>query len=156
MSAITLAAKDPDVATEYAIDFEDALVSPLERDTYYGLNAIVRPVPGNGWYYVVTDAGRTGQFWPSRLPRAADETVQDGSAALTAKHPSSVTLPSIQSATWTVPSDLTIESQAETGFVAKITLSGGTGGEDYDLVCRMTATSGLVREQTITVPVRSQ
>jgi hypothetical protein len=41
-------------------------------------------------------------------------------------------------------------------MLTHIVLSGGTDGVDYEVLCRMTPTSGNVKEKTITVKVRAQ
>lgn len=152
----TVAEKDPDVAATYELDFEDALVDELARDTVYAVNAVVRPHRANGFYLVCTTAGRTSQHNPIAYPKASGGTLQDGSATFQAVHPSAATLPSISSATWTVPSGLTLDAQSETGLVASATLSGGSDGTDYDVTCRLVPSVGNPIDKTITVPVRAQ
>ena len=115
----------------------------------------VRPQRGTGFYYECTTAGRTSAHYPT-WPRAAAETVTDGSVVWTARHPTGSSIPTITSAVWTVPTGLTLDAQSEIGLVAFITVSGGTDGVDYDVLCRMTPSSGNVVEQTITIPVRAQ
>lgn len=156
MTSNTLAAKDPDVAAIYSIDWHDQLVQEAKRDfTFETTGVYVQPQFGTGFYYECTTAGRTAKHYPARWPRAAGETVQDGSVVWTARAPGAA-IPSVQSASWTVPSGLTLDSQQELGSVTYITLSDGTDGEDYEVLCRMTPTSGPVMEQTIIIPVRAQ
>lgn len=153
----TLAAKDPDEAKEYSIDWRNELVQAATRSTDVTLGQFLRyPNIDTGFYYEVTTAGRLAQHFPARLPRAAAQTVADGSAVLTAMHPDDATLLSVSSAVWTVPTGITLDSQVESGFLTNITLSGGTDGVDYELTCRMTPSSGEEIEQTITIPVRAQ
>lgn len=152
----TVGEKDPDVSAEYFIDFHDALVQEAERRAYFDDGIYLYFPRDTGFYYEVTTAGRLGAHYPHQLPRTAGETVSDGSAVLTCRHPDDVTLAEPSSVTWTVPSGITNASQRISGMRAYITLSGGTDGVDYDILCRMTPTTGNVIEKTITVPVRSQ
>lgn len=150
-----LASKDPDVSAVYEIDWELELVSQAERSRYFSSGEVVRAQIDTGWYYECTTAGRTSRHYPV-WPRSSGETVEDGTVTWTARHPDDASVPSVSSAVWTVPSGLTLDSQQEQGMVTYITLSGGTDGEDYEVLCRMTPTSGNVVEQTITIPVRAQ
>jgi hypothetical protein len=152
---MSLDPKDPNVPATYSIDFHDAVVREPRRDYDFTAAQFVRPQKGTGFYYECTTAGRTSAHYP-QWPRAASETVTDGSVVWTARHPTASSIPSISSVTWTVPTGITKDSQSEVGRVAFVTLSGGTDGVDYDILCRMTPSSGNVIEQTITVQVRAQ
>jgi hypothetical protein len=154
MSA-TLAQKDPDVIATYSIDWEDELVAEADRDQVFSVSDIARPNLATGFYLQCTTAGRTGDHYPT-WPRADGETVWDGSVLWTTRHPNSVSVPSVSSATWSVPTGIVQDSISNVGFVSSITLSGGTDGVDYELTCRMTPSSGPVVEQSIIVPVRHQ
>lgn len=151
----TLAEKDPDVIAEYSIDWRDQLVEEADRETDFEAGQIVQAQRDTGWYYECTTAGRTSSRYPT-WPRAAGITVQDGSVIWTARHPSDASVSLVSSAVWTVPDGITMNSQRESGTLTYITLSGGTDGQDYDILCRMTPTTGNIIEQTITVPVRAQ
>lgn len=153
---MTLAEKDPNVPAEYFVDFHDALVQVAARRTDFAAGVVLFFPQDTGFYYAVTTAGRTGTHYPVALPRAAGQTVSDGSSVLTCRHPSAVTIATIASAAWTVPSGLSMDSNRIDGTRAYVTLSGGTDGEDYEVLCRMTPTAGSVIEKTITVPVRAQ
>jgi len=153
---MTLGAKDPNVAATYTIDWHDELVVPAYREYAFAQSSFVQGQRDTGWYYECTTAGRTAHNYP-QWPRAAGETVQDGSAAWTARHPSSSTVPQVSSAVWTViGGGMAIDSQAQGGALSSVVLSGGTDGVDYEVHCRMTPTIGAVMEKTITVPVRAQ
>lgn len=151
-----LDAKDPNVSAEYGIDFHDAVVVEAARRTSFAQGAIVHYPRDTGFYYEVTTAGRTSSHYPAQLPRAAGETLQDGSAVLTCRLPSEVSLAAISSVDWTADAGITVASQRTDGLVAYVTLSGGTDGVDYDVLCRMTPSSGNIIEKTIVVPVRAQ
>lgn len=155
--SIRLAASDPDTAATYKIDWHDRLVTAAERrlDVSAGQFCRYRNID-TGFYYEVTAAGRLGQFYPNRLPRASGQTVSDGSAVLTARHPDDATLVAINSAVWTLGSGLTLDSQSETGLYTLITVSGGTDGQEYECTCLMTPSSGNPIEQTIIIPRESQ
>lgn len=153
--SITAEEKDPDVPAEYVIDWSDVLVDAAPRSRDVAAGVFVRAQRDTGWYYECTVAGRTAAHYPD-WPRAEGATVQDGSAQWTARHPNDSTIPAVQSAAWTVPAGITKDSQSEAGFLTRITLSGGTDGEDYEIICTMTPTVGNPVEQTIVVPVRAQ
>lgn len=151
----TLAPKDPDEPATYSIDFHDEVVIDAKRDYNFTAAEIVRPQRGTGFYYECTTAGRTSAHYPT-WPRASGQTVNDGSVVWTARHPTGSSIPTISSVTWTLPSGITKDSQTEAGLVAFITVSDGTDGVDYEIVCTMTPSIGNVIEQTITIPVRAQ
>ena len=150
-----LAPKDPDVSETYTINWREELLGTPERDQYFVLGAVVRPVVATGFYYECTTAGRTARRYP-RWPTVEGQTVQDGSAVFTSRHPDTPSLVAVQTAVWTVPSGLTLDSQSESGPETHVTVSGGVDCENYELLCRMTDSAGQVRERTIVVPVRSQ
>ena len=151
-----LSPKDPDVAAEYSIDWYDELVDEAARDTAFEEGELARAQRETGWVYECTTPGRTSAHWPTQWARAEGQTTQDGSLVWTARHPDTAATAGIQSVSWEVPSGLTFDSQREVGAVAFVTVSGGTDGVDYDVLCRLTPTVGDVIEKTITIPVRSQ
>jgi len=59
----------------------------------------------------------------------------------------------ISTATWTVPSGITEDSSSNTTTTATIWLSGGTAGQEYDLVCQVVTAGGRTEDFSITVPV---
>lgn len=70
----------------------------------------------------------------------------------------------IVSATWTVPAELTKESESQAAVtiagidypqdtVTTIWLSGGLAKSSYDLTCVVTLSDGRTLSQTITIPV---
>src|SRR5688572_21302587 len=140
----TLDAKDPDEPGTYTIDWHDELVIEAFREHAFAQGVFVQAQRDTGFYYECTTAGRTGRNYPHAWPRAAGETVNDGSVVWTARHPSSSNVPQVASAVWTVPSGLTQDSQSESGTLTNIVLSGGTDGVDYEVLCRMTPTVGSV------------
>lgn len=152
----SFAEKDPDVSAEYEFDFLDVLVREADRRDWLEVGELVRYPVDTGYFYLVTSAGRTSSAYPSALPRDVDEELQDGSATLLCKHPSNAGGPTVATAAFTLASGITLSSQRESGTSAFVTLSGGTDGEDYDVLCRMTASNGQVFEQTAVLPVRSQ
>ena len=62
----------------------------------------------------------------------------------------------ISTSTWTVPSGITKDSDSGTTTKATIWLSGGTAGEDYDLVNHVVTSSDREDDRTITVAVRQK
>lgn len=152
---MTLTAKDPDRPAEYGIDFHDQVVGESLRRTFFAVGQILYFPRDTGWYYEVTTAGKTAANLPDQLPRAPGQTLIDGSCVLTCRHPSGI-LPTISSATWTLPTGISLASQRLDGLVAYVTLNGGTDGVDYDIVCSATPSAGNPIDKTITVPVRAQ
>jgi hypothetical protein len=73
----------------------------------------------------------------------------------------------IATANWTLPAGIT-EDSSNTGAVtiagityaantvATIWLSGGTDGENYILLCRITTSDGRTLDKSIEIPVRSE
>ena len=51
----------------------------------------------------------------------------------------------ISAVTWTVPTGITKDSSSATTTATEITLSSGTLGETYDVVCKIT-TAGLLKD----------
>lgn len=151
-----LDSKDPDVPATYTVDWHDELVLEALREYPFAQGAFVQAQRDTGFYYECTTAGRTGKNYPHAWPRAAGETVSDGSVVWTCRHPSTSTVALVSSVAWTVPSGLTKDSQSESGALSHIVLSGGTDGVDYEVLCRMTPTVGNVKEKTIVVKVRAQ
>lgn len=63
------------------------------------------------------------------------------------------------SATWIVPTGITREATpAPTLSNGKATawFSGGTHGQSYDVLCRLTTTGGRIKDQTFTIMVRNR
>lgn len=151
-----LRAKDPDVPATYEIIIWESLVRAATRSYDFAVNDIVHYPRDTGLNYLCTVAGRTSSYYPERIPRAAGETVLDGSAEFTAKLPSDTTPPAIDSVVWTVPAALTVDSQEEDNNAFRVTLSGGVAGESYDITARVTPTVGTARDMTFTIPVAEQ
>lgn len=151
-----LAPKDPDVPAVYSLDFHDEIVLEALPRTLYMAAQILFFAQDTGYYYEVTTAGKTGLSYPRNLPRSSGQTVRYGSCVLTARHPSEVSLASIGSALWIVPTGIVSAVESTSGTIASIKLTGGTDGEDYEITCRMTPSVGDPIDKTITVEVRAQ
>jgi hypothetical protein len=57
---------------------------------------------------------------------------------------------------WTVPSGLTLVTQANTATIATAWISGGTAGATYLVECKITTTGGRIDERSILVEVKEQ
>lgn len=147
--------KDPDVPATYYIDVRLRLIDEPYRRYSVAQGAFVRAQRDTGFYYEATAAGVTAQQYPT-WPRAAGETVQDGSVQWTARHPDNATLPTVSSATWTLPSGITLDSQVLEPQLIRPTFSGGVDGEDYSITVRVTPSAGNSFDMTFTLPVRAQ
>lgn len=62
----------------------------------------------------------------------------------------------ISAVEWIVPEGLTLDTQEEDDTTATAWLSGGTAGEDYEVVCRVTTVGGRIDDRTIVIRVREQ
>jgi hypothetical protein len=63
------------------------------------------------------------------------------------------------SADWTVPAGLTKESspaETLTSGVATVWISGGTLGQSYEVVCRLTTTAGRIDDRTIRILIKNR
>lgn len=63
------------------------------------------------------------------------------------------TLETIDSYVVTVPSGITLESDAQADGVVTIFLSGGTSGTSYKVRCAITTSQGRTQEKAITIRV---
>lgn len=61
----------------------------------------------------------------------------------------------ITASDWTAPAGITIDSESFTTVLALVQVSGGTLGEDYELINHVTFTSGQEDERSIIVQVRN-
>ena len=62
----------------------------------------------------------------------------------------------IATSTWTVPVGVTGGAMAFTDTETLIWLSGGTEGESYDLLNRITTAAGRTRDQTCTLKIKTK
>lgn len=60
----------------------------------------------------------------------------------------------IDTSTWVVPAGLVKDSDTFSGPVATVWLSGGTDGENYTLLNRITTTGGRTMDQSVKLRVR--
>ena len=62
----------------------------------------------------------------------------------------------ISSSAWTVPTGITQFSASNSTTAASITLTGGTAGQDYELINQITTAAGLIDQRTIKIMVREK
>lgn len=62
----------------------------------------------------------------------------------------------ITTSTWTLPTGIAAGANTHTDTTTTIWLSGGTDGENYDLLNRITTAGGRTRDQTCTLKVRTK
>ena len=62
----------------------------------------------------------------------------------------------LSSATWTVPSGITKDSQSNTTTTATIWLSSGAAGQTYEITCRGVTAGGRTKDWTIGIRVKEQ
>ena len=66
------------------------------------------------------------------------------------------TADTIVTAAFTVPSGITKDSSSNTTTTATVVLSGGTAGESYDILCRITTAQGRTLDKTFRVNMAEQ
>jgi hypothetical protein len=108
---------------------------------------VIRPTLPIGFYAECSTAGQSAGREP-RWRAEADATVRDGSVIWTMRHPSSITLPTISAATYTItPAGITQSGAAISGAITTVKLDASSaslgtynvvaeitaGGEDYSL-----------------------
>lgn len=62
----------------------------------------------------------------------------------------------ITNVVWTLPAEITSDSNVQSGNNTIIWLSGGTAGKKYPIKCRITTSRGMVDERTVTLGVSVQ
>lgn len=62
----------------------------------------------------------------------------------------------ISTVTWTVPGGITKNSDAVSGDITAIWLSGGTAGTSYDIGCRVVTSGGRTYDETVTLSVSNR
>lgn len=60
----------------------------------------------------------------------------------------------ISTSTWVVPAGITEASASNNATAATIWLSGGTSGEDYEVVNRIVTAAGRTEDRTLKIMVR--
>lgn len=134
-------------ALPYIIDVGSVAVNAWSANSFIAANALLRPTNGNetGFLYQTAAAGQTGPLEPAW---ATTGTVKDGSLTWTPLTPPAAGEDSISSVTWTQvnPPDgtLTIASQSNTTLTATAKLGGGTSGQIYTVIVKITMASGAI------------
>ena len=145
--------KDPDQDVTLEIDVRNLAYGEMRRGRPYTTGTFVRAPRHTGFYYECTTAGDTKAHWPE-LPRAAAETVTDGSVVWTARHPNDATLPTISSVTWAVDdAALSVDSESVVGGLVFPVLSGGLAGVTYTVTATVTWSTGQVDDVSFYVEV---
>ena len=62
----------------------------------------------------------------------------------------------ISASTWTVPAGITKDSDLNTNTTTTIWVSGGTAGEDYNLLNRVVTAGGRTVDRTLRIRVRER
>jgi hypothetical protein len=88
--------------------------------------------------------------WDKKDPNEVDSFGVDWSERLSASSDT------ISSSDWIVPSGITEDSASNTTSTTTIWLSGGTDGNDYEIVNRIVTTGGRTLDQTIKLKVRTK
>lgn len=88
--------------------------------------------------------------WDDKDPQDVDSFGIDWSERLSA------TSDTISTSDWIVPSGITEDSASNTTTTTTIWLSGGTDGEDYEIVNRIVTVGGRTLDQTVKLRVRTK
>lgn len=146
--------KDPGETLDYAAEFAGHCGRYREPSTDYQINTLVLPKRATGLQYKATTAGRSATAEP-RWPTAAAGAVTDGSVVWTAEAISTGSLiRTLSSASWTADTGITVGSPTTAGTKSTVLISGGTEGQDYDIVCTGTCSDGTYPVVTFTIKVR--
>lgn len=146
--------KDPAETLDYAADFGSHCARYREPSTDYSLNTIVLPKRATGLQYKATTAGRSATAEP-RWPATAAGTVTDGSVVWTAEAITTGSLlRTLSSAAWSADTGVTVGSPSTAGTRSTVLISGGTEGQDYDIVCTGTCSDGTLPVVTFRILVR--
>lgn len=62
----------------------------------------------------------------------------------------------IATSTWTVPDGIATTANTSTTTTTTIWLSGGTEGQRYRVLNRVTTTAGRTMDHTVTLPIKSR
>jgi len=142
----------------YEIDVSSLSVEVWQAASFVASAGLMRPTSANetGFVYQAASAGQTGTTEPA-WPTIAAGTVTDGSITWTAEAPPASGQDEIASVAWTQvsPPDaaLTITSETNTDFTARALIGGGTSGNTYEVLCKITMASGAIYPVQIYVQV---
>lgn len=146
--------QDPSESFPYRADFFGECAKFRESNKDYAINIAVVPYSGTGFQYRVTTAGRTGVKEP-RWPEVAGQTVKDGSIVLACELPTADSLErTLSSAVWTADTGLTLSGKVDASTDSTINISGGTDGQDYQVVCVGTLTGSKIAVASFTIQIR--
>lgn len=89
--------------------------------------------------------------WPAKTPADILDFSLDWRLQMALAAPADT----LATVVWTVPDELTVESQANTSTVATVWLSGGVAGANYPVACKVTTDGGRTIERTVYLPIRT-
>lgn len=143
----------------YAFNLTDDLRRRYELDKPYtaGQAVVPRQRPGTGFEYLATTGQTNGKAEP-RWEQYGATTFADGSLTWTRQELSNASLVErIQSCDWVAPSGIVASDPVETDAPGlqevRVTLSGGTAGETYEITGTVTMISGHKYQVKIVVEV---
>jgi hypothetical protein len=140
------------------IDVSDRTVAKWDENLPVVANSLIRPTHGNGtgFVYLTSSNGQTGENEPA-WPTTVGGTVIDGSVTWTAEVPPAAGQDGIASVVWSQvsPPDatLTLSAQSNTALVASVNIGGGTSGNTYTVLAKITMTSGALYPVKIIVAI---
>jgi hypothetical protein len=147
--------KDPAEERKVFLDCFDLCANFWRPNTVYASGAYVRPSTATGFAYLTSAGGLTGATEP-RWPTVISGTREDGSLIWQCVAPGTNGLNVISSPSQAAPSGITAGSVSVVdGTKIAVTYSGGTEGQDYDVVFTFTINS-IVRVGRQTVRVRKR
>jgi hypothetical protein len=147
--------KDPAGARKVVLDLFAICANFWRPNEQYSAGDFVRPNRANGFSYECTTAGTSNFREPSYWPQTIGATKTEGSVTWTCRAASTNGLAAITSPS--AASDLTVSdvSVEESTKILATYASGGTDGDDYDVVFSFTL-DGVTRVARQTVRVRKQ
>jgi hypothetical protein len=99
----------------------------------------------------------TRPIWTARKdPDAVLDYTIDWNASAASGGPWLVTGDTIKTSVWVVPAGITKVSDTKSTTVTTVWLSGGTAGETYDIVNRITTDGGRTDDRTIRIIVEER
>lgn len=147
-------AKRPYHTIDYGIDWTAFLAKHWQQGTSYAANDRVRPRTPTGFEYEATTAGQSAAREP-RWPTTLADTVADGSVIWTARALSTASLrTTVSTSSWTADSGVTLSGAVVDGQLATTLVAGGTSGNRYSVLNRVTFANGQRAEGELVIPVR--
>ena len=158
VATVPLAPKRTSDKVPVQTDWHDYLANVWVEGANYAQGARIRNPRklSTGLEYEATTGGYSGRRRPI-FPTSVGGTVTDGSVVWTARAMSDASLrATILSSTWPAVTGLTLGDQSDTDLVHTIYAAGGSSGQEYTVVNRVTLSNspGEIKESAGLLPVQ--